>query len=97
MSSCSSQNQRNIIGDNGEAIFKGRIRIPKIAQQTSSKQLCRTLLVGESAHIVAMPTLEVTADNVECSHGASISDLDDNALFYFASRGIDRKVRMTYV
>jgi Fe-S cluster assembly protein SufD len=95
-SSLSSQNQRNIIGDKGEGIFKGRIRIPKIAQLTSSTQLCRSLLIGESAHIVAMPTLEVTADNVECSHGASVSDLDDNSLFYFSSRGIDRKVMIEF-
>lgn len=80
------------IADQGEAIFKGRIRIPKHAQMTSSEQLCRTLMMGERARVVAMPTLEITADNVECSHGASVSDLDENAMFYLASRGLNRQV-----
>eukprot|EP01036_Dinobryon_divergens_P028016 gene28016-36897_t len=67
----SEQSQRNVVGEKGEAIFKGRIRIPKIAQLTSSEQLCRSIMLGEKARVVAMPTLEITADNIECSHGAS--------------------------
>ena len=87
----SRQQQRNVIGDRGEAIFKGRIRIPKHAQLTDSDQLCRTIMLGDRARIIAMPTLEITADNVVCSHGASVADLDENSMFYLASRGIDRQ------
>ena len=53
-------------GDRGEAIFKGRIRIPKHAQLTDSDQICRTIMLGDRARIIAMPTLEITADNVVC-------------------------------
>jgi len=66
----------SIVADQGEAIFKGCIRIPKHAQLTSSAQMCRTLMMGNRARVVAMPTLEITADNVECTHGASVSDHD---------------------
>lgn len=87
----SNQQQRNIIGDMGLAIFKGRIRIPKHAQLTKSGQLCRSLMLGGRARLIAMPTLEITADNVECSHGASVADLDENEMFYLAARGVSRK------
>ena len=87
----SRQQQRNVIGDKGEVIFKGRIRIPAHAQLTESDQLCRTLMLGKRARVIAMPTLEITADNVVCSHGASVADLDENSMFYLSARGIDRK------
>lgn len=73
-------------------MFKGRIRVPKHAQLTDSDQLCKSLMLGEKARVVAMPTLEITADNVVCSHGAAIADLDENSMFYLAARGIDRRV-----
>jgi len=87
----SRQQQRNVIADRGEAIFKGRIRIPEHAQLTDSDQLCRTIMLGDRARVIAMPTLEITADNVVCSHGASVADLDENSMFYLAARGIDRQ------
>ena len=57
---------------------------------TDSDQLCRTLLLGSRARVIAMPTLEITADNVVCSHGASVTDMDENSMFYMLSRGINR-------
>ena len=57
-------------GDRGEAIFKGRIRIPQHAQLTDSDQICRSIMLGDRARIIAMPTLEITADNVVCRYGA---------------------------
>lgn len=53
-------------------------------------------MLGDRAKVVVIPTLEITADNVVCSHGAAIADLDENAMFYLASRGIDRNVRYLY-
>ena len=88
----SNQQQRNVIADRGEAIFKGRIQIPKHAQKSDANQLCRTLMLGDGARVVAMPTLEIVADDVSCSHGAAIADLDENSMFYLASRGINRQV-----
>ena len=87
----SRQKQHNIINNNGEAIFKGRIRIPKHAQFTDSDQQCKTLMLGKNAKLLAMPTLEITADNVVCSHGASVTDLDENSMFYLQSRGLNRR------
>lgn len=88
-SATSRQQQRNVVADRGEAIFKGRIRVPQEAQLTDSDQLCRSVMLGRRARVIAMPTLEITADNVECSHGAAVADLDQNSMFYLASRGID--------
>ena len=87
----SRQQHRNVLGYRGETVFKGRIRIPKIAQKTESEQLCRTLILGEKSRLVAMPTLEITADDVVCSHGAAVADLDENSMFYLSARGIDRR------
>eukprot|EP01038_Epipyxis_sp_PR26KG_P006992 gene6992-9556_t len=90
-STTSRQQQRNIVGAKGLAIFKGRIRIPSHAQLSASEQLCKSLMMAESARVIAMPTLEISADNIECSHGASVSDLDENFMFYLAARGVNRK------
>ena len=84
-----------MLGEKGDVVFKGRIRIPKIAQKTEADQLCRSLMLGKRSTLNAMPTLEITADDVVCSHGASVADLDENSMFYLASRGIDRQVRYT--
>ena len=80
------------LGERGLGVFKGRIRIPKHAQETDSDQLCRSIMLSDKARVIAMPTLEITADNVVCSHGASVADLDPNSLFYITSRGISRPV-----
>lgn len=79
-------------GSRGEAIFKGRIRIPAQAQGADADQLCRSIMLGRRARLQAMPTLEISADKVACSHGASVADLDENSLFYIAARGISRQV-----
>lgn len=66
--------------------------MPAQAQLTDSDQLCRSVMLGARARLQVMPTLEISADNVVCSHGASVMDLDENSMFYLASRGIDRRV-----
>ena len=88
----SRQQQRIVVSPKSQGVFKGRIRIPKHAQETDSDQLCRSVMLGERARVIAMPTLEITADNVVCSHGASVADLDPNAMFYLKSRGISALV-----
>jgi Fe-S cluster assembly protein SufD len=47
-------------------------------------------MLGDRARLIAMPTLEITADNVVCSHGASVADLDENSMFYLSARGVNR-------
>lgn len=86
----SKQKHRNMVSTKGECIFKGRIAVPQVAQGTDSEQLCRTLLLTDDAKVVMMPSLEIVADQVKCEHGATVSDLSGEELFYLLSRGIDR-------
>ena len=60
-----------------ECIFRGRIRVDQVAQKTDAFQICRTLMLSDKARVTAMPSLEITADDVKCAHGATITDLDE--------------------
>lgn len=70
-------------------VFQGKAHVEAQAQKTDAYQLCRALLLSDRAEMDAKPELEIYADDVKCSHGAAIGDLDENALFYLLSRGID--------
>jgi len=70
-------------------VFQGRIVVHRNAQQTDGHQLNKTLLLHRNAEMDAKPELEIYADDVKCSHGATIGELDDTALFYLRTRGID--------
>jgi Fe-S cluster assembly protein SufD len=70
-------------------VFQGRIVVHRDAQRTDGHQLNKTLLLDRNAEMDAKPELEIYADDVKCSHGASIGELDDLALFYLRTRGID--------
>jgi len=85
----SNQLFKNVVDDHGHAVFQGRIRVAPGAQQTDAQQLCRTLLLSDDAAIDTKPELEILADDVKCSHGATVGDLDANMLFYLRARGID--------
>jgi len=90
-SGCTSrQSQRNLVGGRSGATFKGRIRVERSAQQTDSEQLARSLLLNEKSRVWCIPSLEIIADDVSCTHGATISDLSEEELFYLRSRGLDR-------
>ncbi|KAG5192431.1 hypothetical protein JKP88DRAFT_259387 [Tribonema minus] len=83
------QQHRNIVADSSDCIFKGRVRVDGIAQGTDAHQLCRTLMLSDRARVTAMPSLEITADDVKCAHGATVADLDEESLFYLGCRGIN--------
>lgn len=85
----SRQEQRNMVGGRSTASFRGRIRVEQSAQQTDSQQLSRTMLMSDHARILATPSLEIIADDVMCTHGATVSDLSEEELFYLRSRGLD--------
>jgi Fe-S cluster assembly scaffold protein SufB len=87
--SISKQDQRNMVGGRSTASFRGRIRVEQSAQQMDSEQLSRTILLSDHARIWATPSLEIIADDVKCSHGATVSDLSEEELFYLRSRGLD--------
>ncbi|PQP98858.1 protein ABCI7 chloroplastic [Prunus yedoensis var. nudiflora] len=73
----------------GQAVFDGNIKVNRYAQQTDGGQLTRSLLLAPRATVNVKPNLQIIADDVKCSHGAAISDLEESQLFYFQARGID--------
>lgn len=85
----SRQKQKNMVGGRATAVFKGRIRVEQDAQLTNSEQLARTLLLSDRSRAWAVPSLEIIADDVKCAHGATISDLSEEEMFYMRSRGIN--------
>lgn len=84
-------NQLNkcIADDRSHGVFNGRIYVPQIAQETDAAQLSRNLLLSSKARIDTKPELEIVADNVKCAHGATVSQLEEDEVFYLQSRGID--------
>ncbi|BAZ88036.1 Fe-S cluster assembly protein SufD [Dolichospermum compactum] len=85
----SKQLHKCIIGDRAHGVFNGKIFVPKLAQLTDASQLNRNLLLSSKSRIDTKPQLEITADNVKCAHGATVSQLEDDQIFYLQSRGID--------
>ena len=90
---CDSRQLYNgILADKSKGVFHGRIIVHKDAQKTDAKQTNRNLLLSDSAKIDTKPQLEIYADDVKCTHGATIGQLDSDSLFYLRSRGIDQRV-----
>jgi len=85
----SRQFYNGILGGRSHGVFHGRIIVHKDAQKTDAKQTNRNLLLSDSAQIDTKPQLEIYADDVKCTHGATIGQIEENALFYLRSRGID--------
>jgi len=79
---------KGVAAGRGHGAFQGNIIVREDAQKTDAHQLSRNLLIGARAAIDTKPQLEIYADDVKCSHGASIGDLDEAALFYLEARGI---------
>jgi len=73
----------------GRSVFNGAVAVPRVAQRTNAVQLSRSLLLSERARIDTKPQLEIVADDVKCAHGATVSRLQQEELFYLRSRGID--------
>lgn len=87
-STTSEQLQKNVAADHARSIFKGKIVVTENGAGTDSSQLCRSLLLSNKATVDAMPVLEISNDDVKCSHGATVSDLEGDELFYCQSRGL---------
>ncbi|MGA3293901.1 MAG: Fe-S cluster assembly protein SufD [Candidatus Acidiferrales bacterium] len=85
----SRQFYNGILDDHAHGVFHGRIIVHKDAQKTDAKQTNRNLLLSDTAQIDTKPQLEIYADDVKCTHGATIGQIEENALFYLRSRGID--------
>lgn len=87
----SHQDYKGIYGDSAIGVFNGKIYVDKIAQKTNAFQQNNNVLMSEKAIINAKPQLEIFADDVKCSHGCTIGQLDESALFYMRQRGIPEK------
>ncbi len=85
----SRQLQKCIVDDRAHAIFNGKVFVPKAAQLTDAGQLNRNLLLSPKARVDTKPQLEIVADNVKCTHGATVGQLETDEIFYLQSRGID--------
>lgn len=87
----SHQNYKGIYADRSTGVFNGKIYVEKEAQKTDAFQQNNNILIGDKSTINAKPQLEIFADDVKCSHGCTIGQLDDRAMFYMRSRGIPQK------
>ncbi len=79
---------KGILGGQAKAVFNGRILVRPDAQKTDAKQTNRALLLSDEAQINSNPQLEIFADDVKCTHGAAVGQLDEEALFYLEARGL---------
>lgn len=82
---------RNVVTGKARGVFQGRINVHQIAQKTDAKMACNTLLLSDDGEFSAKPELEIFADDVACGHGATVTEIDRNHLFYLMARGIDEK------
>jgi Fe-S cluster assembly protein SufD len=80
---------KGILDDHARAVFNGRIFVEKDAQKTDAKQSNKNLLLSKTATVNSNPELEIFADDVRCTHGATIGNLNEDQLFYLRARGID--------
>jgi FeS assembly protein SufD len=82
------QLHKAVAAGQGRSVFNGAVRVPRAAQRTNAAQLSRSLLLSDRARIDTKPELEIVADDVKCAHGATVSSLQTDELFYLQSRGI---------
>ncbi|TAX34786.1 Fe-S cluster assembly protein SufD [Rhizobium leguminosarum] len=89
---------RNVVFDRAKGVFQGMIRVAPDAQKTDAKMACNTLLMSDDAEFSVKPELEIFADDVQCGHGATVTDIDANHLYYMMARGIpENKARAMLV
>lgn len=87
----SHQDYKGIFDDNSTGVFNGKVVVEKLAQKTNAFQANNNILISDKASINTKPQLEIFADDVKCSHGCTIGQLDESAMFYLRSRGIPEK------
>ncbi|MHC4128472.1 MAG: Fe-S cluster assembly protein SufD [Planctomycetota bacterium] len=80
---------KGVLHEQARAVFTGRIVVHKDAQKTDAKQTNMNMLLSEDAQVDTKPQLEIFADDVKCTHGATVGQIDEEAIFYLRSRGID--------
>ena len=86
-----TRDYKGIYGDNSTGVFNGKVVVDRLAQKIDAFQQNNNILISDKATINAKPQLEIFADDVKCSHGCTIGQLDKDAMFYLRSRGIGKK------
>ena len=89
--SISNEHYKGIVDDGSNGVFNGKIFVRQKAQKTNAFQSNNNILLSDNAKVNTKPQLEIWADDVKCSHGCTVGQLDDDVLFYLMSRGISRK------
>lgn len=89
--STSHQNICGVLDNHARGVFQGKVRVAPDAQKTDGQQMSRILLLSRDAEANAKPELEIFADDVLCSHGATVGELDENLIFYLKSRGLPQE------
>ena len=87
----SRESYNGVLDGAARAVFNGRIVVRPDAQKTDAHQSNRNLLLSEDAEVDTKPQLEIYADDVKCSHGATVGALDESQIFYLRSRGVDER------
>ena len=82
---------RNVVTGRAHGVFQGQIRVDQIAQKTDARMACNTLLLSDDAEFSTKPELEIFADDVACGHGATMTEIDRDHLFYLMARGVDER------
>jgi len=82
---------KGVLDGASHAVFNGKVYVHPVAQKTDGKQSNNNLLLSERAHVDTKPQLEIFADDVKCTHGATVGRIDETALFYMKSRGLSRE------
>ena len=89
--SISNEHYKGIIDEGSNGVFNGKIFVRQKAQKTNAFQSNNNILLSDNAKVNTKPQLEIWADDVKCSHGCTVGQLDEEALFYLMSRGISKK------
>ncbi|OUR88333.1 Fe-S cluster assembly protein SufD [Cycloclasticus sp. 44_32_T64] len=87
----SNESYKGVLADHSRGVFQGRIVVAQDAQKTDAKMSNRNLLLSDRAEADTKPQLEIYADDVKCAHGVTVGQLDDTAVFYLRSRGVDEQ------
>jgi len=88
----SRENFKGIVYGKGKAVFDGRVYVAKDAQKTDAAMSNRNLMLSQNAEVDTKPQLEIYADDVKCSHGTTVGQIEPEMLFYLRSRGISASV-----
>ena len=87
----SYQEVENVLSADGKGVYQGKIYVKDIAQKTNAYQLSKALLLSDNSEFNSKPELEIYADDVKCSHGATSGSVDEDSIYYLMTRGLSRK------